>query len=74
MAKEPQCRIYGSEYVFERFVPITEISEKALDIWENPRKYATFEDPYSDFLKFLWIDIPNVGTLRLADFVNKNGI
>lgn len=69
--KEPQCRIYGSEYVFERFVPISEIDEKALDIWKNPTKYATFSDAYYDFLKFLWIEFPNGKIVRLAEHVQE---
>lgn len=69
--KEPQCRIYGSEYVFERFVAISEIDAKCLDIWKNPRKYATFSDAYYGFLKFLWIDFPNGTTVRLAEHIEE---
>lgn len=46
----------------------------AQDIWDNPHDYFEFgkkENPYYEFLKFLWIETPN-GEMRLADCVNTS--
>lgn len=65
---EQKCVIIGSEIKFRQVFPEKEIIETCLSIW----KTAEGDDPWNDFLKYLWVVYSDGREVRLADVVKEN--
>lgn len=69
--EEQKAIITGSEIDFSLEVPLSELQEKAQDIWSNPEKYYVFADVWYNFVGLLWVKYPNGTEKRLADIVKE---
>lgn len=70
-AKIFTCEINGTGFPIT--VPMSELAEKAQEIWDHPNRFCNVEpgtsEAYYDFLKFLWVEYPDGSERRLVDIV-----
>ena len=69
------AKITGSEINFHMEVPEKNIKVVCQDIWDNPEKYSDYKNgsdaAWSAFIRFLWVEMPDGSTQRLADIVHR---
>lgn len=66
------CRIVGADkasgFIFH--VAEGELRERCQDIWDHAGDYCKVNDPYNDFLKYLWVEYPDGEERRLCEVIN----
>ena len=78
LKSEKLVRIYMgvNPEMFEITCTEKNLPEVALDVWDNPARYASFDpgEPREEFLKFVWIQFPEADRPdeRIGEYVYKN--
>lgn len=69
---EETCTIFGSEIEFKKEVPRADLEKVCQDIWDHPDQYSKWqygtEEAWYNFIKFLWVKMPDGQVKRLTDF------
>ncbi len=69
------CHIFGSEVDFEHYCLPEDVERVCQDIWDHPDNYSKWlpgsERAWTEFLKFLWVEMADGKEVQLAKMVNR---